>query len=403
MKSDRTRERDAIADPVLHYLQGSAIPSRELWLRFFDLDVLIRSDSLPHIDLFERMYSRFRTNSHPSPAPFRLDITLLARPENPWQAPILLVDQELWPLREPRLLEGWVYAFILSNIIARIRSHYLVHAGVVAWGDQGFILPAESGHGKTTLVLELVRRGFRFLSDEMAALGRADRRVHPFPRTLRVKPDALTRIGTGERAADTPVWLDKLLLDIDEIFPGSMAAPAPIAQIIFLQVPAQEGRPFAADAGRELRISVDRVDDDLLRAIARVEGVEHAGLTWVEDCRQVRVVTARRMAALVEIEKLCRQRRTLILDVNANPRSRPAFEGPATLEPLPKGQAVSGLLGLFRGGLAASLLREELDFSAARLYWEMAGMVTGANCYRLTVGPLEQMADLICGLLPTCD
>ena len=124
------------AERISRYLQGSTVPSRELRLRFFDVEAFIRSDSTPHIDLLDRIYGRFRTDGHVSPAPYRLDVALLTGPENPWRRPVLLVDQEVWPLREPRLLESWVYAFILANIIARIRSHCLIHAGVVAWGGR---------------------------------------------------------------------------------------------------------------------------------------------------------------------------------------------------------------------------------------------------------------------------
>ena len=54
--------------------------------------------------------------------------------------------------------------------MTRVRSHLLIHAGVVSRDGQGIILVADARHGKTTLVLELVRRGFQFLSDEMADL-----------------------------------------------------------------------------------------------------------------------------------------------------------------------------------------------------------------------------------------
>jgi hypothetical protein len=371
-----------------------------LRLRFFDLEAIIRSDSTSHIDLLDRLYGRFRVDDRVSTAPYRLDVALLTQPENPWRRPVLIVDQEVWPLRDPRLLEGWAYAFILSNIIARVRSHCLIHAGVVAWEGQGVLLPADSSHGKTTLVLELVRRGFRFLSDEMAALGWTDRYVYPFPRSLRVMPDTLARVGLGDRASSAPVWMDKLILDIEEIYPGSLGAAAAISHIVFLQNPTQAAEPIYTDSKPGLSISVDRADDDLLNAIGQIEGVEHASLTWVDTCPEIRVITPRRTAALVKIEELCRQRRTPILDVVSEPHSRPAFEMPAQLEQLSGSQAVMELLHLFRVGLGPSLLREEFGFSAARLYWEVASLVAGATCYRLTVGPLEQMADLVCGLLP---
>jgi hypothetical protein len=57
-----------------------------------------------------------------------------------------------------------------------------VHAGVVAHEDRAILIPALSLAGKTTLVLELVRAGALYYSDEFAVL---DERglVHPYPAT----------------------------------------------------------------------------------------------------------------------------------------------------------------------------------------------------------------------------
>ena len=113
---------------------------------------------------------------------------------------MMILDGEHWPIRDPAILEGYTYEVVLNAILASVRSHFLVHAGVVARDDRGIVLAADSAHGKTTLVLELVRRGFKFLSDEMAALGRADGRVHPFPRSLRIRPGTLELAGIVEQA-----------------------------------------------------------------------------------------------------------------------------------------------------------------------------------------------------------
>ena len=66
--------------------------------------------------------------------------------------------------------------------------------------------------------------------------------------------------------------------------------------------------------------------------------------------------------------------------------AKPAFQGPARLEPLSKSEAVMELLHHFQGGPGSALLREEFGRSAARFYWEMTGLVAQATCYRLAVG-----------------
>ena len=147
---------------------------------------------------------------------------MLTQSDNPWGQPVMILRGQAWPLHAPDLQQGYVYDCILSAIVASVRSHFLIHAGVVAGNGQGIVIAADSCHGKTTLVLELVRRGFKFLSDEMAALDRTNGQVHPFPRSLRIRPGTLKLAGFPEAIAGAPEWLDKLLLDIDQIQPGSL-------------------------------------------------------------------------------------------------------------------------------------------------------------------------------------
>ncbi|MBV7328939.1 hypothetical protein KFU94_11880 [Chloroflexi bacterium TSY] len=117
----------------------------------------------------------------PLPDPTRqLDVVVLTSPKNHWREPVLILGSQVWRLRNNSLLEGYVYEKILFEITAHIHTHFLLHAGVVEKDGQGIIIAGGSGHGKTTLVLALLQHGFKFLSDEMAAIGRSDRHIHPF-------------------------------------------------------------------------------------------------------------------------------------------------------------------------------------------------------------------------------
>ncbi|MEN8221310.1 MAG: hypothetical protein ABFS56_34175 [Pseudomonadota bacterium] len=78
----------------------------------------------------------------------------------------------------------------MRNTLAQIRSHLLFHAAALSYRGKGIILAADSGCGKTTLTLALVRQGFKFLSDDVAALNLNNGELAPYPRSL------LIRIGT---------------------------------------------------------------------------------------------------------------------------------------------------------------------------------------------------------------
>jgi len=52
---------------------------------------------------------------------------------------------------------------IFKFLIEEVKDYFLVHAGAVSWERKGLIVSAPCGFGKTTLIIELVKRGFSFL------------------------------------------------------------------------------------------------------------------------------------------------------------------------------------------------------------------------------------------------
>src|SRR6187401_1422164 len=77
-------------------------------------------------------------------------------------------------------------ADVQLHVAERAARRVFVHAGVVGWGGRAIVLPGRSFSGKTTLVLELVRAGATYYSDDYAVFD-ARGRVHPFPRQLSIR------------------------------------------------------------------------------------------------------------------------------------------------------------------------------------------------------------------------
>ena len=345
------------------------------------------------------MYRRFRARGAPAPSQKPVEFTVLTQPDTPWGQPVMILDGKVRPLSDPRLLEGYTYDGVLNAIVAGVQSHFLIHAGVVSCGGEGVILAADAGHGKTTLVLELVRRGCKFLSDEMAALGRADGRVYPFPRSLRVRPGTLELTGFPGAAVGAPEWLGKLLLDIEEIQPGSLGEAAPLTHVVILQDPSALEEQHLEDREPEMGVLVDRLDEPLLAAVRQIEGVTEVRPAVERGYPTLRVRAAHRMSVLAQVEALCQEQGILVLDVSKRAETQPAFDHPARLEAIPNSQAVMELLRRFQGGHKSALLQEEFGGSSARLFLELADLVRQAKCYQLFVGPLSEVADLVCGLV----
>lgn len=101
----------------------------------------------------------------------------------------------------PSLAPAWDVGWreLELQVAARSSDPVFIHAGAVAIGDQGYVLPGPSGVGKTTLVLHLVSEmGATYYSDEYALLDR-DAYLHPYVR------DPHVRVESGGRGIPTAI------------------------------------------------------------------------------------------------------------------------------------------------------------------------------------------------------
>lgn len=158
-----------------------------------------------------------------------------------WQ----LSQDAAWPTTVARedgfsLLMQWLLAAVLERT-----DFTLVHAGVLARDGQALLLPAMSGRGKSTTTAALVREGFSFCSDELAALD-ARGRVHAYALPLRMREDALARLGelgprlhpVGERMWRKDAWARFLMPD--DVHRGE---PLSVGLVAFLAGVHDEAEP----------------------------------------------------------------------------------------------------------------------------------------------------------------
>ncbi|MGH2728549.1 MAG: hypothetical protein ACRDKS_16385, partial [Actinomycetota bacterium] len=126
---------------------------------------------------------------------------------------------------------------VMNEAVTAAAARFLiVHAGVVLAPDgSAVVLPAASGGGKTTLVAGLVRAGFAFLSDEMAAVDPEDRVVIPVPRSLFVKSGTFEALGMSppEISPDARLFLDGTWpVTPDDLRAGSLGGPATVRTVV---------------------------------------------------------------------------------------------------------------------------------------------------------------------------
>ncbi len=152
------------------------------------------------------------------------------------------------------LLENQLRTYVGSHAPSRI----FVRAGVVAREGRAIVIPGLSMAGKTTLVLELVRGGADYYSDEFAVL---DERglVHPYPTTPSVRE---------------PVEPNHV--DIQRLNRGQGDGPLTIGAVVLTAYrPGAEWKPTRVSTGRGALVMLEhtpaasRRGEEAMRVISR--------------------------------------------------------------------------------------------------------------------------------------
>ena len=364
----------------------------QLQLQFFDVGVRIWSDSAEYLTRFNNLYRRFQVNAA-SHHPTQLDFKIITGAKHP---PQLILNGVEWPLPDTVNLRRYIYGHILKTILNHVRSHLLFHAAVVASEDGATLIVADSFHGKTTLSLALVQRGFSFLTDETAALGRADGRIYPCLRQLSVRDGSLAQSGFGEHAVALHPTdeLGKQIIDIDVLKPSAVGEAQPLKQVIVLH---DLNRPKVIDEAYQLTIILNNLPEALENDIRELDDVVSVEFLVTEFVK-VQLEVRRRTAVFDAIEQLCDVHNVLLLDVVDKMVYRPNFDSPVELTPIAKSEAVAALLERFQGGYKSVILQDEYGGNTMRLFIELARLLGDADCYRLSVGDLNEMCDSICAL-----
>lgn len=346
--------------------------------RFFDQTVSVRWGDARLAAQWQARYARMAlpAGSAPPTALYAIDhadnglsIDLAGRR---WQLPAAHADIEL------------LFDTLLHAILQRVRSHFLLHAGVLARHGAGTAIVAPSGHGKTTLTLALLNAGYDLLSDETAAIGRADGVLAPFARRLAVRAGTVALLGVADRGG--PRTDDgRLLLDADDVRAGAVSQPLPLTRLFVMSDPA------APPEGNAYRLLLDRLPDGWLAGAQQLPGI--AALAVVGSATApvaLRAEIADGSRAFVALEAYCVASDVLLLDVQPARWHRPDFRGPVHCTPLPPSEAARKLLGHLQHGHSSALFAD-FNGNMLQLYLALARRLANVRCYALTPGPLPDL------------
>ncbi len=373
--------------------------------RFFDTGVLVRSDVPEMLSLLDAMFASFAVaEKRYGKATDGLVCSVLKRQGDRAQ---IRIDGREYRV-EQRDVVGLCYIVLLRATLRRIRSHLLLHAGVLERRGRGVLLVGGSGSGKSTLALELVRRGFKLLSDDVAAIRLADNMVEPFPRSLGIVP-------LGGPGGDNTVWAggpldleaqvpheqlsgmpligggEKLLIRPEALGAGRIGRACPPALLVFLP-----GGPERSAAGEYLHVVLNALPEGLRGALEALPEISEVQTVPNRLFPELRFRSAGPGRALRQIDAACARFSIAILETSRGDTRAVHTDAVPTLNPLPGDEAARALLRQLHVAQDSALIQQTFGGSGARLLFHLARLVGGLRCATLTVGRLGERADRIC-------
>ena len=290
--------------------------------------------------------------------------------------------------------------FLFNYLFDRTENYFIVHGAALADQGHGLILAAPSGRGKSTLTLELLARGKKFLSDELALISVRDGRLQAFPRALAVSRENLKNILSrrGEEFGNFKPALGhegRVMFDVEKLFPGQVAAPCRLQTIIFIEPPTLTE---SGASGGLLEIGITALPEGLRRALLGIPVVKKVDQIQALPYPVLRLTCQAETTLMARIQEVAGKHGVGIRSYFPEGKERIDYlAAPALIDLKP----LFGVTTLLRYVLNTPALTRSFAGSSGGLHhllFRLARATRGVRFYRLTPGILSQMTDLVDGL-----
>lgn len=348
------------------------------YYQILDVTLCLESDTIGFIDLFDQDYAWFRIDP-PEQKSKILSFTVILKDDDNGS---VQSGNNLFSLKDHPTKIKYAYQIILRKIFDHIKDFYLIHAGVVAKSGNALILAGPPGIGKTTLVVEMLKKGFSFVSDDFCPVHKNTGLVHPFPRSLWTAPNRHVHPVIDNYS----VRENKMPLTADET--GSSVAGSPVKAGILICLDIHENQ---TDSYR-LKISLKPGQKDALTDLKRIKGAKVEKLQtefsdWIVQYPQGKNIT-------FAIRKVLEKHKNSIWNVFPVSSVRPDFTKAPVLNKIDTHDAAYRLIRDLKNNFS---LNETTDksFKASSVFMELCEIFDGIPCYHLSVGCLESMMQRI--------
>jgi hypothetical protein len=376
-------------DKQLSSIKRSAVHSAHF--RFLNVSLTFSSDSIEAVDIFSAMYQNFMASAQPVS-----DIMCyIIKDTDTGSKPAAVVNGRAYELFEDELFISHAHMIVFQHVLDTIDDHLLIHAGVVAKEGRGIIISGPSTYGKTTMMLELVSRGFKFYSDEFCAVNLSDSTITAFPRSIGLRESnpflnrtdkskclLLKNIGRGK----------KYLVNCDNLFPNSRGSICKAHYLILLK-----NKQTTENMNNKTTIDLALYNDNqtLADEICSHDGIDHVGTYMESDYVVYRFSIPLQTGLTKAFRDICNRYTDQIFYQERVTQEDPDFISEPFLKPIAKSAASLEILKNLRNRSIHSKLLNKFNHKSSQLLLTIGDFLNGVECYEMTTGPLNKMAAMI--------